>query len=127
MLESDVNPYPKKSSMEGKELQSTKEIHSNLDGSILIVGGFDGSSWLSTMNSYYPSRDIMESLPAMKSVRSHVSTAKLNGEIYVLGGANGNVWCDTGICLRHFLLNHFFIIYVGLTYDYDMANFLIYS
>lgn len=100
MLESDMNP--EKSSMEGKELQSTEEIHANLEESILIVGGFDGSCWLSTMNCYYPFRDIMESLPAMKSVRSHASTAKLDGEIYVLGGANGKVWYDTGICLKLF-------------------------
>ncbi|XP_038885976.1 uncharacterized protein LOC120076281 [Benincasa hispida] len=92
MLESGMNS--KQSSMGGKELQSTEEIPANLDESILILGGFDGS-WLSTMNCYYPSRDIMESLPAMRSVRSHASTAKLNGEIYVLGGVNGNVWYDT--------------------------------
>lgn len=93
MLESGMNS--KKSDMEGKERQTTTEIPTNLDESILIMGGFDGSSWLSTMNCYYPSRDIMESLPAMRSVRSYASTAKLNGEIYVLGGVNGNVWYDT--------------------------------
>lgn len=85
--------------MEGKGIQSTKEIHANHDESILIVGGFDGSSWLGTMDCYYPSRDVMESFPAMKSVRSHASTAKLNGDVYVLGGVIGNVWYDTGICL----------------------------
>lgn len=103
MLESGMNS--KKSDMEGKERQTTTEIPTNLDESILIMGGFDGSSWLSNMNCYYPSRDIMESLPAMRSVRSYASTAKLNGEIYVLGGVNGNVWYDTGICLKLLLLN----------------------
>lgn len=48
-----------------------------LDESVLIVGGFDGSSLLSIMTCWYPSSDIMGSLPAMRSVHSHVSTAKL--------------------------------------------------
>ncbi|KAA0054992.1 ring canal kelch-like protein isoform X1 [Cucumis melo var. makuwa] len=93
MIESGMNF--KQSSMEGTELQSIKELPANLDESILIMGGFDGSSWLSTMNCYYPSRNSMESLPAMRFMRSLASTGKLNGEIYVLGGVNGSVWYDT--------------------------------
>ncbi|KAF7148494.1 hypothetical protein RHSIM_Rhsim03G0148200 [Rhododendron simsii] len=66
-----------------------------VDDSILIVGGFDGCSWLSTLDSYSPSEDRMKSLKPMTCVRSYASQATLNGELYVLGGVDGDMWHDT--------------------------------
>ncbi|KAE9465166.1 hypothetical protein C3L33_02942, partial [Rhododendron williamsianum] len=66
-----------------------------VDDSILIVGGFDGCSWLSTLDSYSPSEDTMKSLKPMTCVRSYASQATLNGDLYVLGGVDGDMWHDT--------------------------------
>lgn len=73
---------------------------SNMDESVLIVGGFDGSSWLSALGSYSPSCDIMTSLCPMTFVRSYASAAKLNGEIFIFGGVDGDVWFNTGIICK---------------------------
>ncbi|KAI7990592.1 Kelch-like protein 2 [Camellia lanceoleosa] len=66
-----------------------------IDDSILIVGGFDGSSWLSALGSYSPSRDTMKSLRSMIFVRSYASAAILNGELYIFGGRDRDIWHDT--------------------------------
>lgn len=64
--------------------------------SILIVGGYDGSSYLSSSCLYSPHEDMMTSLSPMRSVRSQASVAKLRGELYVFGGVHDDVWHDTG-------------------------------
>lgn len=82
------------------------------DKTILIVGGFDGTSWLADLNSYCLSRDTMASLCPMPTQRSYASAVKLGGEIFVLGGFDGDVWYDTGIVckLNLFVLMPIFII-----------------
>uniref|UniRef100_A0A5B7BIK3 DCD domain-containing protein n=1 Tax=Davidia involucrata TaxID=16924 RepID=A0A5B7BIK3_DAVIN len=75
--------------------ESFNEPRSEIDELVLIVGGFDGSSWLSVLGSYSPSQDTMKSLKPMTFVRSYASTAKLNGELYIFGGVYGDVWYDT--------------------------------
>ncbi|XP_010266728.1 PREDICTED: uncharacterized protein LOC104604166 isoform X2 [Nelumbo nucifera] len=72
--------------------------HSCLDGSILIVGGYDGSSWLSNLDSYSLFRDEMIPLKPMSTVRSYASAGTLNGKVYIFGGWNGNLWYDTVEC-----------------------------
>lgn len=85
---------------EQEELEPTTV--KNLDESILIIGGFDGSMWLSALDCYHPSRDVLESLCPMNLVRSYASAAKLNGEIYVFGGVYGNLWYDRGNIMTFF-------------------------
>lgn len=85
-----------------------------VDDSILIVGGFDGCSWLSTLDSYSPSEDTMKSLKPMTCVRSYASQATLNGELYVLGGVDGDMWHDTGINCNAFINQKFRIF--GIRY-----------
>ncbi|KAM7264057.1 hypothetical protein ACFE04_001740 [Oxalis oulophora] len=63
--------------------------------SIFLVGGYDGETWLSTFESYFPSKDWTKSLKRMNTVRAYASVAKFNDDIYVLGGGNGNTWYDT--------------------------------
>lgn len=64
---------------------------------LLIVGGFDGSSWLPDLCSYLPYEDIMSSLTPMSIVREYSSAVTTNGKLYVLGGADGDLWHDTGV------------------------------
>lgn len=82
-----------------EELESklVDEVQSNLDDAILIVGGFDGFSWLSSLDSYSPSSDLMKSLRSMTFVRSYASTTTFYGELYIFGGVDGNSWFNTGI------------------------------
>ena len=71
----------------------------NLDPceSMFLLGGYDGESWLSAFDSYYPSQNVLKSLRPMNSARSYASVAQLNGELYAIGGGNGQVWYDTGM------------------------------
>ncbi|KAK1365068.1 kelch-like protein diablo [Heracleum sosnowskyi] len=73
--------------------KSTSDMY---DETILIVGGFDGSSWLADLNSYSPLRDMMTSLCPMTTRRSYSSTAKLGDELFIFGGMDGgDIWYDT--------------------------------
>ncbi|XP_030450910.2 uncharacterized protein LOC115673031 [Syzygium oleosum] len=63
--------------------------------SIFIVGGYDGSSYLSASYLYSPHEDILTSLSPMRFVRSQASVAKLRGELYVCGGVYDGIWHDT--------------------------------
>lgn len=67
------------------------------DGSICLVGGFDGCSWLSALDIYSSSQDLMRTWTSMSFVHSYASAAKFNDEVYVLGGVDGNLWYDTGM------------------------------
>ncbi|KAK4351282.1 hypothetical protein RND71_030595 [Anisodus tanguticus] len=61
---------------------------------VVIVGGFNGSSWLPSLDSYFPSHDHVETLSPMTFSRSHASVVKLNDELFVLGG--NDVWFNAG-------------------------------
>ncbi|XP_060182382.1 uncharacterized protein LOC132612054, partial [Lycium barbarum] len=67
----------------------------DIHDSVVIVGGFDGSSWLPSLDSYFPLHDRVETLRPMAFSRSHASAVKLNGEVFVLGGVHNDVWLDT--------------------------------
>ncbi|CAA6661842.1 unnamed protein product [Spirodela intermedia] len=74
---------------------------------VYIIGGFDGDSWLSALDSYSLSLDLMTSLRPMSSARSYASAAALDGRLYVFGGGDGSLWYNTeatngGISLRWF-------------------------
>ncbi|GKA33566.1 putative development/cell death domain, kelch-type beta propeller containing protein, partial [Tanacetum coccineum] len=59
---------------------------SNFDESVYIVGGFYGSSWSSSLESYSPFKDTKSSLNSMQFVKKYASAAVLNGELYHFGG-----------------------------------------
>ncbi|XP_010692908.2 uncharacterized protein LOC104905945 [Beta vulgaris subsp. vulgaris] len=63
--------------------------------SILLVGGFSGSSWLRDLDLYMPSEDVLQSLEPMTSVRPYASVVKLKDALYVLGGGYSTSWYDT--------------------------------
>ncbi|KAI3971339.1 hypothetical protein MKX01_008183 [Papaver californicum] len=75
--------------------ESIDELSLGANELVFLIGGFDGSSWLSAMDCYSPSRDSMRSLRSMNLVRSYAAASALNGEIYVFGGGDGTSWYDT--------------------------------
>ncbi|RWW61046.1 hypothetical protein BHE74_00031966 [Ensete ventricosum] len=63
---------------------------------IYIIGGFNGFSWLSALDSFSPSLDLLTPLKCMNYVRSYASAVALDSNIYVFGGGDGTTWYDTG-------------------------------
>ena len=98
----ECHPFGKSGNVEQEESESMNDPHPSLEESILLVGGFDGCSWLSAMDCYHPSIDHMESRSSMRLLRSYASAANLNGEVYVFGGVYDNVWYDEGSSSNHF-------------------------
>ncbi|KAL0344423.1 UNVERIFIED_CONTAM: B2 protein [Sesamum radiatum] len=82
-------------SRDSTPIESPDEFYSNLNESILIVGGYDGESWSPALHSFLPSHDVLRSLKPMSSARSYASVASFNGELYVFGGGTGSMWYDT--------------------------------
>ncbi|KAL2229580.1 UNVERIFIED_CONTAM: B2 protein [Sesamum indicum] len=76
-------------------IESPDGFYSNLNESILIVGGYDGISWSPALHSFLPSHDVLRSLKPMSSARSYASVASFNGDLYVFGGGTGSTWYDT--------------------------------
>ncbi|GLT66122.1 hypothetical protein SLA2020_385090 [Shorea laevis] len=76
-------------------IESSDELDLDPTTSIFLLGGYDGESCLSTLDSYFPSQDVIKSLKPMNSVRSYASVVQLNGEIFIFGGGNGSEWYDT--------------------------------
>ncbi|KAJ0088540.1 hypothetical protein Patl1_31458 [Pistacia atlantica] len=93
MVQSVSNPPIELS--DEKAIESLDELHVNPTESIYLLGGYDGESWLSTLDLYVPSRGVIKSFQPMNSVRSYASVALLNGEVYVLGGGDGRTWYNT--------------------------------
>ncbi|KAF8693691.1 hypothetical protein HU200_039107 [Digitaria exilis] len=65
---------------------------------IYLVGGFDGLSFLPSLDSFSPSLDILTPLRPMPVGKSYASTVALDGKIFVLGGGDGACWFDTVDC-----------------------------
>ncbi|KAL1543620.1 kelch-like protein 3 [Salvia divinorum] len=76
-------------------VESPDEYHLNINESIMIVGGYDGVSWSSALQSFLPSKDILRSLKPMSSARWNSPVVAFNGELYVFGGGSGSKWYDT--------------------------------
>ncbi|XP_010543698.1 PREDICTED: uncharacterized protein LOC104816526 isoform X2 [Tarenaya hassleriana] len=73
-------------SSEAEEFQSLNECFPDSEETILVIGGSDGSSWLSTLDCYSLSKDKLKSFCPMTSCRSYAAVAMLNGEVYMIGG-----------------------------------------
>ncbi|XP_057512962.1 uncharacterized protein LOC130795021 [Actinidia eriantha] len=71
------------------------DLEPDLDELIFLVGGYDGGTWLSALDSYSPTHDVIKTLNPMNSIRSYAAVASLNDEFYVFGGGNGCLWYDT--------------------------------
>ncbi|KAG5600103.1 hypothetical protein H5410_031473 [Solanum commersonii] len=73
------------------------QLPPGINDSVVIVGGYNGSLWMPSLDSYFPSHDRVETLSQMTFPRSHAAAVKLNGELFVLGGVHNNVYFNTGI------------------------------
>ncbi|XP_073114552.1 uncharacterized protein [Elaeis guineensis] len=65
---------------------------------IYLIGGFNGLSWLSALDSFSPSLDLLTPLEPLNSARSYASAVALDGSIYVFGGGDGHLWYNTVEC-----------------------------
>jgi kelch-like protein 20 len=106
---------------DGSELE---EFNSCSD-ELILIGGFDGSSWLLGLDSYSPSQDQMESLTSMSAIRRYASAGRLNGEIYIFGGANDDVWYDTGIFIFSFNFSSFSNCWVSISQSNKISIFFV--
>ncbi|RDY12075.1 Kelch-like protein 1, partial [Mucuna pruriens] len=95
LLESTCNTPNRLTPVEKTVMKLNAELHLDPKDSLFLIGGFDGKSWLATMDLYCTSQNVIKSLKPMSSVRSYASVVRLNGEIYIFGGGNGYVWYDT--------------------------------
>ncbi|KAH6798333.1 hypothetical protein C2S51_034817 [Perilla frutescens var. frutescens] len=71
------------------------DVQLNINESILIVGGYDGVSWSSALQSFFPPEDILRSLKPMSSARWNAPIVAFNEELYVFGGGSGSKWYNT--------------------------------
>ncbi|KAJ9543518.1 hypothetical protein OSB04_023225 [Centaurea solstitialis] len=71
------------------------DIHLDSDDLILLVGGYDGTSWSSSLDSFSPSQCQTKSLKPMDTTRCYAPVSKLDGEFYVFGGGTSGVCYDT--------------------------------
>ena len=108
MLASSSTSYSR-GHLEGVDTEASKPFQ-GFDNSLLIVGGYNGSSWISDLSLYSPTHDIVKSLSPMTFMRSYASAAQLNGELYLVGGVHGNHWYDTGMRFK-LCLSALFIVY----------------
>ncbi|KAL8152358.1 hypothetical protein V2J09_010118 [Rumex salicifolius] len=70
-------------------------IDPHLDSdTIFLFGGNDGNKYLSSVDSYSFSRDLMRSLRPMLSVRAYSSVARVSDNFYIVAGGDGT-WYDT--------------------------------
>jgi len=60
-----------------------------VDGKVLVVGGFSGHNFLSSVEVYNPSTNTWQMGPSLKAPRSGMGVAVLEGTVYVAGGNRG--------------------------------------
>ncbi|KAK1256636.1 hypothetical protein QJS04_geneDACA024657 [Acorus gramineus] len=78
--------------------ESLVEQYLGSDNVIYLVGGFDGETWSSALDSYAPSHDVLTPLRPMSFARSYASAVALGGSLYVFGGRVGARYCRTVEC-----------------------------
>ncbi|KAK1312363.1 hypothetical protein QJS10_CPA07g01212 [Acorus calamus] len=95
-LEYKLDPLQKQ--VDESLTESLVKHYQGSDDVIYLVGGFDGDTWLSTLDSYAPSHDILTPLRPMSFARSYASAVALGGILYVFGGGDGTNWYNTVEC-----------------------------
>ena len=59
------------------------------DGSVFLIGGFDGFTWLNSIERYNPETDTWSTVGHLTTQRSGASAVTLGDRIYVMGGFDG--------------------------------------
>ncbi|XP_076942774.1 uncharacterized protein LOC143612750 [Bidens hawaiensis] len=65
------------------------------DDPILLIGGYDGGSWLSSLDCYSVSQNVTKSLTPMNTERCKAAVSKLDGELFMFGGESHGHCFDT--------------------------------
>lgn len=60
-----------------------------LCGLLYVIGGFDGTNYLSDVDVYDPLTNCWTSVSPLNETRSAASVAVMKGRIFALGGFNG--------------------------------------
>ncbi|PAN17455.1 hypothetical protein PAHAL_3G132900 [Panicum hallii] len=66
--------------------------------SVFLIGGYNGVTWLSSLESFSPEKETLVGLTPMSSPRSYASAAALDGHIFAFGGGDGMSWYNTVEC-----------------------------
>ncbi|XP_039836740.1 uncharacterized protein LOC120697541 isoform X3 [Panicum virgatum] len=66
--------------------------------SIFLIGGYNGVTWLSSLESFSPEKETLVGLTPMSSPRSYASAIALDGHIFAFGGGDGMSWYNTVEC-----------------------------
>lgn len=61
-----------------------------LDGALLVCGGYDRVECLRTCEKYVPETNTWEVLAPMREARGRFSIAVVRGKVYAIGGSNGS-------------------------------------
>lgn len=69
----------------------------DLEKELCLVGGFNGHSWLTSLELYSPTLNQLETVGPLNCIRSYCALANLNSELFLLGGFSGDMWHNAGI------------------------------
>ncbi|KAF8663003.1 hypothetical protein HU200_055591 [Digitaria exilis] len=73
--------------------------HDNVEGpSIFLLGGYRGSTCLSSLDAFFPREDRLVPLCPMRSARAYAAVAALQDHIYIFGGGDGSSWYHSVEC-----------------------------
>lgn len=70
-----------------------------LDGKLIVVGGYGRAECLRSVESYCPTTNIWTEELQLSEARGRVQIAVINGTIFAVGGCNGTTELDTVECL----------------------------
>uniref|UniRef100_A0A0K8TMM0 BTB domain-containing protein n=1 Tax=Tabanus bromius TaxID=304241 RepID=A0A0K8TMM0_TABBR len=73
----------------------------DLDGKLLVCGGYDRGECLRKVESYCPETNTWAHESNMNEARGRVQIAVIDGTVYAVGGSNGTTELDTVECLKH--------------------------
>lgn len=72
----------------------------DLDGKLLVCGGYDRGECLRKVESYCPETNTWTHESNMNEARGRVQIAVIDGIVYAVGGSNGTTELDTVECLK---------------------------
>jgi hypothetical protein len=81
--------------------------------SVFLIGGYNGVTWLSSLDCLTPDKDMLVGLTPMGNARSYASAVVLDGHIFAFGGGDGMSWYNTGI-MPYFMLPKLVLYKPGL-------------
>lgn len=67
----------------------------NLDGRLLVCGGYDRIECLKTVEMYFPDVNMWKPMPSMREARGRFQIAIVDGRVFAIGGSNGTTELDT--------------------------------